>query len=208
MNDLPQINCVPQKKELHRSLLLQTSLVRAGVKPAEILTLNHCRFAEIFDSRESGICAGQEAVLRQLALPWHALRCRKDASLILFFDEHLLSETLRNPANRNYLFRNGYANCDSTRSFLTRLSERFCEQDFPHEVGLFLGYPLKDVIGFISVRSRLTLQGIWRIYGKAEPSLRLMDRFRRARFLAEIIVSQTPDWDACVQKISSIKFLI
>ena len=34
--------------------------------------------------------------------------------------------------------------------FLRQLSNRLClEHDFPHEIGIFLGYPLEDVVGFI-----------------------------------------------------------
>jgi len=197
--------CGIRRMELMRYLLLQTSLVRAGVKPAEILTLNHCYgVAETQD----GYCLHQEEVLRRLGLPWYSLRHRESGTLTIFYDPRLLSETLSQSAVEKYLKRHGYADCNTLESWLERLAERFENENFPHEVGLFLGYPLKDVVGFISARSRMTHQGSWRIYGKKEPSLQLMDRFRRARMLAENIISEVEDWDQCVQKINLIPSLI
>ena len=46
----------------------------------------------------------------------------------------------------------GYESGD-TDFLLKQLSGRLClEQDYPHEIGLFLGYPLADVVGFIENR--------------------------------------------------------
>jgi len=218
--------CGIRRMELMRYLLLQTSLVRGGVKPAEILTVSHCycasdpeRTGSVFHSQTSsnlpssdnfteGFCILQGEVLRRLGLPWKTLRHRDHGSLTIFYDPQLLAETLAVPAVQKYLRRNGYSDCETLDQWLARLAERFETESFPHEVGLFLGYPLKDVVGFIFARARHTHQGSWRVYGRKEPSLQLMDRYRRARQLAETIVDQVEDWDQCVQKISSIKSLI
>ena len=38
--------------------------------------------------------------------------------------------------------------------------------DFPHEIGVFLGYPLEDVVGFIRHRGKcFTCCGCWKSYG-------------------------------------------
>lgn len=197
--------CGIRRMELMRRLLLQTSLVRAGVKPSEILTLNHC-----YGATESadGYCVRQEDVLRRLGLPWRSLRTRENGTLTIFYDPALLSRTLSQQGVERYLVRRGYVKSDTPELWLEQLAERFEKEDFPHEVGLFLGYPLKDVVGFISARSRTTYQGSWRIYGKKEPSLSLMNRFRKARALAENIVSEVEDWDQCIQKINLIPSLI
>ena len=50
---------------------------------------------------------------------------------------------------------------------LTQLSRRLCcSAEFPHEIGVFLGYPLTDVVGFIENRGRnFTCCGCWKAYG-------------------------------------------
>lgn len=208
MNCYVFTKCGRRKRELMRFLLLQTSLVRAGVKPAEVFTVNHCYCGSSSSESTDEFCVHQEEVLRRLGLPYRVLRHRENGSLVLFYDSAHLQETLSAPAVRKYLSRNGYSDCVSLESHLERLAERFQKGGFPHEIGIFLGYPLKDVIGFVSVWSRATYQGSWRVYGKTEPSLILMNRFRQAKQMAETIISQNDDWETCAQKISQIKFLI
>ena len=51
---------------------------------------------------------------------------------------------------------------------------------FPHEIGLFLGYPIEDVVGFIRYSGRgCKLSGYWKVYGDAEAASRLFDRLSR-----------------------------
>jgi hypothetical protein len=55
--------------------------------------------------------------------------------------------------------------------------------DFPHEIGLFLGYPPEDVRGFIERREcDLKCVGCWKVYGdeaKAEKTFRLFRKCSR-----------------------------
>ena len=55
----------------------------------------------------------------------------------------------------------GVPDCDG---MLRQLSRRLCcEADFPHEIGVFLGYPLTDVVGFIENQGRnFTCCGCWK----------------------------------------------
>ncbi len=46
---------------------------------------------------------------------------------------------------------------------------------FPHEIGLILGYPLEDVMGFVEGRKE-TCRGLWRAYGDADAA---RERFAR-----------------------------
>ena len=69
--------------------------------------------------------------------------------LIYVYRESRLRQVLADEAVREFLQREGYAlpedasDCDG---MLQQLSRRLCcEADFPHEIGVFLGYPLTDV---------------------------------------------------------------
>ena len=61
------------------------------------------------------------------------------------------------------------------------LIRRLRENDeFPHEIGLFLGYPIEDVVGFIRYAGKgCKLSGLWKVYGDAEAASRLFDRLSR-----------------------------
>lgn len=57
--------------------------------------------------------------------------------------------------------------------------------EFPHEIGLFLGYPLLDVIGFIHHKGKNPKAcGYWKVYGEVESSLALFDTFTRCKDIA------------------------
>ena len=45
-------------------------------------------------------------------------------------------------------------------------------EDFPHEIGVFLGYPLYDVEGFIEQRE-CVMMGYWKVYRYPSAARRL-----------------------------------
>ena len=75
----------------------------------------------------------------------------------------------------------GYGADQSCQELLRQLSRRLClEREFPHEIGVFLGYPLEDVVGFIRNRGRnYTCCGYWKAYGDPEAAQKRFDQYRR-----------------------------
>ena len=63
---------------------------------------------------------------------------------------------------------------------LSELLKRLAiSKDFPHEVGLFLGYPLEDVAGFERQGAAgFKYSGFWKVYGDTENALRLMNEYK------------------------------
>lgn len=60
-----------------------------------------------------------------------------------------------------------------------RIEERRC---VPHEIGLFLGYPYDDVLGFMLNEGRCPkCMGCWKVYGSVKMANRLFSSFRRCR---------------------------
>ena len=51
--------------------------------------------------------------------------------------------------------------------------------EFPHEIGLFLGYPAEDVLGFIEHRAGSTCTGCWRVYGDGNKAEKTFARFKK-----------------------------
>ena len=70
---------------------------------------------------------------------------------------------------------------DPEKTFL-ELESRLSRGGFPHEIGIFLGYPLKDVIGFMGwAPLPVACQGPWKIFGDPSESLRLAEAHRECR---------------------------
>jgi hypothetical protein len=59
--------------------------------------------------------------------------------------------------------------------------------EFPHEIGLFLGYPPKDVEGFMHSRDDCLLCGLWKVYDNPEGA---QEQFRKCRACTSILLSR------------------
>lgn len=68
------------------------------------------------------------------------------------------------------------------------------QHDFPHEVGLVLGYPLEDVRGFMADGGRgAVVTGRWKVYGDVESACRRFDELERAECrLKQLYAEGTP----------------
>lgn len=90
--------------------------------------------------------------------------------LVYVYRASKLQAVLADASVRSFLQQEGYclpedpADCGT---LLTQLSRRLCcAAEFPHEIGIFLGYPLADVVGFIENRGQnFTCSGCWKAYG-------------------------------------------
>lgn len=81
----------------------------------------------------------------------------------------------------------GYPHNIEPGDFLEEVGKRWDEKkEIPHEVGLALGYPIKDVLGYMGLLS-LPCTGMcgWRIHGDPQPSLCISRKYKRARQRAE-----------------------
>jgi len=97
-----------------------------------------------------------------------------EAVLLLLYRPDLLQKRLRGRTMREFLARNGYPLPLNLNNTLRHLQDSFRTVEMPDEVGMFLGYPAKDVNGFME-RTSKPWHGrcLWRIYGPPERSLRL-----------------------------------
>lgn len=66
----------------------------------------------------------------------------------------------------------------TTRQALYHLQEHMCKECFPHEIGVFLGYPLDDVVSFIQNNGKNYQEiGYWKIYHNLSRARKTTARF-------------------------------
>lgn len=106
---------------------------------------------------------------------WNSLLRRKGLRAIPFADKNgrtavyvyrvsRLGADFKNVAIRSMLTERGY-DCDRPERCIARLARKLKSgAEFPHEIGLFLGYPPEDVSGFIN-KAECKLSGAWKVYG-------------------------------------------
>ena len=63
---------------------------------------------------------------------------------------------------------------------LKHLGKRLTQEEFPHEIGVFLGYPLPDVIGFIEHRP-CVFSGYWKVYQNPSDARKLFALYDRCK---------------------------
>ena len=106
----------------------------------------------------------------------------ESAALVYVFRRDMLKSDLEKPGVCEFLCEYGYSGTDTCPA-LERLSYRLaCCADFPHEIGIFLGYPLEDVKGFIKFGGRnCKCSGCWQAYGNVDEARRTFRRFKKCR---------------------------
>lgn len=107
------------------------------------------------------------------------LSYKNSRALIYIYRPQLLSRDLSHSYAKELLGGLGYFS-ESIPLSVARLISRFKETgDFPHEIGLFLGYPPEDVKGFIECGPRCyKCKGCWKVYSDEEKALRLFKKYR------------------------------
>ena len=118
--------------------------------------------------------------------------CR-ERTLLLVYQTELLEEALSHPLAVELLRDAGYPVGAPLPWLFRRLMDRLeGEGDFPHEVGLFLGYPPEDVVGFLSdpLGKGCKLCGCWKVYHDVEGAERKFRSFRRCQVWLEQKLTQ------------------
>ena len=114
--------------------------------------------------------------------------CKK-RHLVMVYRAKELEEHLRSKEVSDYLREFGYRR-DDFISNLIRLHQRMNGfynkmKEFPHEVGVFLGYPICDIKGFLENKGERYLHsGYWKIYGNLEETRKKFLSYDEAREIA------------------------
>ena len=163
------------KKTLELEIARQCAPVMAGLKPANLLILN----------REDGQII--EGFFKEMKACGTLLYLSERKTIWLIYRQTELATVLRKPENRTFLQMYGYKEEDTVAKMLERLAERFAfhrryGNGFPHEMGVFLGYPLGDVQGFIRNNGKNYLYcGYWKVYENPEETRKTFALFRKAQ---------------------------
>lgn len=112
-------------------------------------------------------------------------------ALIYVYRKEKLREDLEKEGVFAFLKTYGYVH-GTERQTIDFLKQRLCRSaGFPHEIGLFLGYPLEDVIGFVENKGRNSkCSGCWKVYGDQDYALHLFEQFKRCKSIYKCLFSE------------------
>ena len=160
-----------------RKLALHTAPSLLGIKAASLINLKKSEL----DIGEHARYFNRKAGMKGLKIE---ILCEcNERILILLYNEKLLSEQLREKERLELLESFGYSPEWGLPDMLKRLSERVKEScGFPHEIGLFLSYPVEDVKGFIeNDGENFKFCGCWKVYGNEEKARRTFENYNKCR---------------------------
>ena len=155
-------------------LIIQNAAVLKGKRISGMLFLNDKELARI------------SMKLHNTNISLIILCTCKKRHLVMVYRAKELEEHLRSKEVSDYLREFGYRR-DDFISNLIRLHQRMNGfynkmKEFPHEVGVFLGYPICDIKGFLENKGERYLHsGYWKIYGNLEETRKKFLSYDEAR---------------------------
>jgi len=162
---------------LECALIHHGSPTLARLKTGSLFTVN-------YDSEEAILedINRINALLHPKGLLLTILRSRPGWALMYLYREQALKVCLAQKDIQTFLHTCGY-DTYTPDAALDHLRTRLTDSgDFPHEIGVFLGYPLADVIGFIENAGQNCLcTGCWKAYTNECEAQRTFALYKKCR---------------------------
>ena len=156
-------------------LVRHCSPTLAGMKTANLFT---CFFENAKELRESVRRLNKMLVKKGLrVLP---LRFWDQRALIYVYRPSRLSRDLQRDTASRLLKECGYEDGAPEHCIVQLVKRLESNGEFPHEIGLFLGYPPEDVWGFIKNRAEgCKCAGCWKVYGDVAAAKELFAKYKK-----------------------------
>ena len=156
------------------------------------------RASQLCNARLDALIARANRQLAGTSVHVRVLARRSCGALVLVYRPQLLARELSAPRAAATMFSWGYETTGPgwLEAAITRLgrkleNRRRCSANggFPHEVGLFLGYPYDDVMAFIEHEGRDYLCcGCWKVYSNQESAEACFARYKRCTRVCEAML--------------------
>jgi len=156
-------------------LVTYCSPTLAGMKTGNLFNCEcHC------GSTLQDVIAEWNEMLNPKGVYIKVMRFEKGQALIYVYRKTRLEKEINCSEIRAFLKSQGYE-CSCLERMLDILSQKLSAgSDFPHEIGVFLGYPFDDVKGFIENKGKnFKSVGTWKVYGNECAAKKLFSKYRK-----------------------------
>ena len=163
--------------KLRFQIVLQCAPFLKGKKVSCGITMEDSMYNELYN------------ILGGSGISYRRLSAAEGRCLVLFYREKELSEYLNRVGIRSFIREFGYIEM-GLDEMLERLSCRTAlfsreEIGYPHEIGIFFGYPVEDVQGFIRNAGREYLfLGYWKVYSNPMAAKMIFKEYDQAKVCA------------------------
>lgn len=162
------------RRNVETNLAIQCAPLITGIKISNLLIVSKANAGSV------------PYVLRKTGLVFLMLTQMEKNVTFLIFRRQELCIYLQNPHVQRILLENGYKDLSFgsiLRTFICRYQAYADKQaEFPHEMGVFLGYPVEDVEGFIVHKGQNYLySGYWKVYADVSAKQQMFQEYEDAQ---------------------------
>lgn len=163
-----------KEKTVELQLILHCAPVLKGLKAANTICLPEHQLKNV------------PSLLEPKNIHMKVLYRGNQGAVVLIYREKRLLMVVNQVKSCAYLLEQGYRPIHVTES-IDRLQDRVesyykGNMEFPHELGLFLEYPLEDIIEYRKQKGKkFIINGYWKVYGQAERARNIFHAYDEAR---------------------------
>ena len=186
-------------KTFEGTLISLAAATLCGVKPASLVSFPKAIFV-----KECAKVVAWNKVLHVSGKRIRVVRRGEELFLLFIYDRCLVEAVLLQEGVSSYLAHKGYDVAGGVDGVLQELFSRLSRTvSFPHEVGVFLGYPLEDVAGYerhAGTKSKFC--GSWAVYGDVAAAQAKMALYKRCSAFCTALFDSGSDFESICKKIN------
>lgn len=158
----------------NKQIIFHCAPTLANVKIGNLFTVTYESKSELTDHvREKNALFNAKGVYVKV------LKTTEKTALIYVYRRKKLKDTLKLVEVSRFLQEFGYS-IFTLDEALEVLVSHLMADDFPHEIGVFLGYPLEDIRGFIDNEGKNSfLTGCWKVYHNPEQAMKVFSQYKK-----------------------------
>ena len=165
-----------EKSAFEQKLAIHTAPTLCGMKCANLFSVCHEETPVSDCLKDFSRLAGKRHLKIKRLCKCHG------RTLLYVYHETLLRNWLEKEAVKTFLQQYDYSLESTLEEKLHILGKRISCDNFPHEIGVFLGYPLEDIQGFIQNEGKnCLLCGYWKVYCNPEQAQQTFQTYGRCR---------------------------
>ncbi|WP_143317387.1 DUF3793 family protein [Clostridium sp. HBUAS56017] len=172
-----KLNLMDDKDYIENFLLFNISQVVAGIKPASTVT-----FKKSGDNTYSKWVSYGREFVRNIDLQFVELRESEDAIIVMLYNKESLGKYIFEEEHKKFLMKLGYTSKEDISIYIQTLKERYDLYHCPHELGLFLGIPIKDVKDFMEcTKKKCLICGYWKVYNDCNRAKEIFSQYDKVK---------------------------
>lgn len=158
----------------NQQLIFHCAPTLANVKIGNLFTVTYESKYKLTES----VCE-KNLMMNERGVFIRVLKYMGKTALIYVYRRNKLIEILKNEEIQDFLREFCYESFHEEDALET-LMQHLSGENFPHEVGVFLGYPLADIRGFIQNQGKnCYCSGCWKVYHNPEKAKKIFSQYKK-----------------------------